>query len=260
MVLITEQFIEKILFDFTLNKNQCKILNLDFPLTQNWDTEILDKKVSEENIELLILLTGKLTEKAQEQIIKNYNFLQKYNNPNKEITAKNKEFSNIEDVSIYCDGACKNNPGPAGSGIAIYKNGQIILYSGLFINDGTNNIAELNALYQSLLFSENYANTVIYSDSTYAIDCITKWAINWEKNNWKKKGGEIKNLDLIQKSYYLYNKIKDSVIIKHVKAHSGIEGNELADRMAVLSIKERKKDFLEFKFDSVDEVLKMESY
>ena len=55
------------------------------------------------------------------------------------------------DVSIYCDGACEPNPGHAGSGIVVYRAGKLTeLWYGLYHPMGTNNTAELNALYHAL--------------------------------------------------------------------------------------------------------------
>lgn len=51
-----------------------------------------------------------------------------------------------------------------------------------------------------------------------------------EENSWTKKGGGIKNLQLIQEAHYLFDDIKDRVVLQHVKGHAGIEGNELSDR------------------------------
>lgn len=72
------------------------------------------------------------------------------------------------------------------------------------------------------------------SDSRYSIDCITKWAKGWKSKGWTRgKGEEVKNLALVQQCYDLYEKLKPHLTITHVKGHANIEGNELADRMAV---------------------------
>lgn len=81
-----------------------------------------------------------------------------------------------------------------------------------------------------------------------------------EKNGWSKKGGEIKNLELIQEAHHLYEKIKNKIEITHVKGHSGIEGNELADRMAVNAIKEKNEDFAFYSYNKIEEVLALKSY
>ena len=150
------------------------------------------------------------------------------------------------DVSIYCDGACEPNPGNAGSGIVVYRNGKLAeLWYGLYNPMGTNNTAELNALYHALRMAEaeiRAGNTVeVCSDSAYSINCIRSWAPNWEKKDWKKPGGEIKNLEIIQDCYAIYRHIKEELTLTHVAAHVGTEGNELADRMAMLAVQRKEK-------------------
>jgi ribonuclease HI len=149
------------------------------------------------------------------------------------------------DLQIYCDGACDPNPGNAGSGMAVYRNGSVFqLWYGLHHPQGTNNTAELNALYHALLMAEQAmqaGQTVeILSDSKYSLSCIDVWASGWEKRGWKKASGEIKNLAIIQTSYTLYNRIKPAVRLTHIRGHAGIEGNELADRMAMLAVQARQ--------------------
>lgn len=150
------------------------------------------------------------------------------------------------DVSIYCDGACEPNPGNAGSGIVVYRAGKLAaLWYGLYNPMGTNNTAELNALYHALRMAETEikaGNTVeVCSDSAYSINCVRSWAPGWEKKGWKKAGGEIKNLDIIQDCYAIYRRIEKELTLTHVAAHVGTEGNELADRMAMLGVVRKEK-------------------
>ncbi len=152
---------------------------------------------------------------------------------------------------LFTDGGCDPNPGKAGSGLAVYyKHDLQELWFGLFNPQGTNNTAELNALHQAIikaadLIAQN--NTVaIFCDSQYAIQCVDTWAVNWQKNNWKKAGGEIKNLAIIQPMFTLYQRVKDRLTLHHVNGHVGVEGNELADRMSMLAIKQREKCFTRY--------------
>jgi ribonuclease HI len=148
-------------------------------------------------------------------------------------------------VSIYCDGACEPNPGNAGSGVAVYRDGKLAeLWYGLYNAAGTNNTAELSALLHALRMAEVELATdqsvEVCSDSQYAINCVSVWAPGWEKRGWKKTGGEIKNLELIQDCYAIYQRIKTSLHLTHVSAHVGHEGNELADRMAMLGVQQKE--------------------
>ena len=274
---IEQNFIELISYKNSLNEKQFEILNLPYPAIENWQNLALQKEVSRNDANLLMLLKGNLSLKAQEQIIKNYHMVLEFNNIKakvyelpkdeikKEIQIDTKADEEEEEyVKIYCDGACSGNPGNAGSGLAIYssKKKPVLLY-GAYEEVGTNNIAELNALHQALIIaSQTHSENIIsiYSDSKYAIDCISTWAYGWKANGWTKKGGEIKNLELIIEAHNLYEKLKNKIEIIHVKGHSGVEGNELADRMAVYTIKEKNKDFSFYSYNKVEEVLSLTSY
>ena len=150
-------------------------------------------------------------------------------------------------ITIYCDGACEPNPGHAGSGIVIYRAGKLAeLWYGLYNPVGTNNTAELNALYHALRMAEaelEAGNSVeVCSDSAYSINCIRLWAPGWEKRGWTKTGGAIKNLKIIQDCYAIYRRIKEKLTLTHVAGHVGTEGNELADRMAMLAVRSKEKE------------------
>lgn len=155
-------------------------------------------------------------------------------------------------TKIFTDGGCEPNPGNAGSGIAVYRKGELSeLWYGLYNPNGTNNTAELNALHQAMMLSQKEItdgrSTAIFCDSKYSIQCITQWASGWEKKGWKKASGEIKNLELIQEMFALYQTLKNDIQILHVNGHVGVEGNELADRMSILAIETHEPDFAQYR-------------
>lgn len=155
------------------------------------------------------------------------------------------------DTKIFTDGGCVPNPGKAGSGIAVYRN-EIVeeLWYGLFDPRGTNNTAELNALFQALIMAKDDIakgkSVAIFCDSKYSIQCVTQWAVGWQKKGWTKKGGEIQNLELIKAMFELHQPLKDAVQVLHVNGHVGVEGNELADRMSIMAIERREADFTRY--------------
>ena len=64
--------------------------------------------------------------------------------------------------------------------------------------DTTNNRMELKALIEAYRALPEDANVTVYSDSQLCVNTINEWAAGWESRGWKRKGGEIKNLDLVQ--------------------------------------------------------------
>lgn len=270
---VDSEFIKMGMSGGTLNMAQCKILGLNDSPNESREALKIERELSTKESNLFLLLRGKLSLKAQEQIIKNYQLLADFHKqPKEEKTTSLESETSVPNkvrlkpsgpnatLTIYCDGACKGNPGKAGSGLAIYgEEAKPTLLYGEYEERGTNNTAELNALYKALLIASEsqFSKVKIYCDSKYSIDCTTTWAYGWKKNGWKKKGGEIKNLAIIKLAHELYESIKNRVTIKHVKGHAGVEGNELADRMAVYAIASKGKGYKRYEYEDVSAVLGM---
>jgi ribonuclease HI len=147
--------------------------------------------------------------------------------------------------------------------MAVYRDDRLSeLWYGLYTPVGTNNTAELNALHQALLLAEREIESertvMIRSDSVYGLNAITKWAAGWEQKGWRRTGGEIMNLELIKKIYADFCRIGSRVKLKHVSAHVGIEGNELADRMAMYAVDQRESEWRRYPEPiDIDKILRM---
>ena len=131
-------------------------------------------------------------------------------------------------ITYYTDGSASPNPGPGG--FAVIKNGQSYIIGGEPSGEVTTNIRMEGLAIMAALTDAAGEECQIFSDSEFWINVITKWAPGWEANNWKKKGGEIKNLDIVQKVYPLYKASKAT--LTWVRGHEGDEGNEMADEWA----------------------------
>ena len=90
---------------------------------------------------------------------------------------------------------------------------------------------ELTALLNAFEIAPENEPILIYTDSELCVDTFTKWISSWEKNGWKKKTGEIKNLDLI-KQVYAAMKRKPLAKLHWIESHNGFLWNEYADSLA----------------------------
>lgn len=141
---------------------------------------------------------------------------------------------NNQNVNVYTDGSCSGNPGPGGwSGIII--NDKISIISG-YEKVTTNNRMELIATINSLKFIDNKTKINLYTDSNYVKNGITVWINNWTKNGWKNsQKKEVANKDLWIELLSLEKKYNINWF--WVKGHSSNLYNNLADKYAVLSMK-----------------------
>lgn len=126
-------------------------------------------------------------------------------------------------IIYYTDGSASPNPGPGGFAVIRDGNPHIL---GSEDGDTTNIRMEGMAIVAALKDAAG-EECSIHTDSEFWINVITKWAPGWAAKGWKKKGGEIKNLDIVHEAYQLYGESQATLI--WVRGHVGTELNELAD-------------------------------
>jgi ribonuclease HI len=90
---------------------------------------------------------------------------------------------------------------------------------------------ELTAAVEGLSALKAPSSVVLYTDSRYVMDGLTKWLPRWKANGWKTANKKpVKNEDLWR--------MLDDVASQHdidwqwVAGHSGDVGNERADTLA----------------------------
>lgn len=177
----------------------------------------------------------------------------------------------MDALTIFCDGACTNNGkkgAKAGFGLYILSGKKELHRCSFRVPSSemqTNQRAELRALLYALQFidlntpeseggsykhgvgacagageiaerSIAHRRPIIYTDSQYGINCLTKWAPKWAANGWKKADkSPVQHLDLIKESLDILKRI--AVELVHVSAHTGGSdfksvGNAVADELA----------------------------
>jgi len=142
----------------------------------------------------------------------------------------------LKEVEIYSDGACSGNPGPGGYGTILKYGVHEKELTGAFENT-TNNRMELMSVIKGLENLNEPCRVIIYSDSKYVVDAITKgWVTKWRSKGWMRNSKEkAKNIDLWQKLLQLAE--IHQVRWLWVKGHADNEYNNRCDKLAVNAIK-----------------------
>ncbi len=128
--------------------------------------------------------------------------------------------------TVYADGACAGNPGPAGLGIVLVGPDGAREEGYEYLGEGTNNIAELTAILRAAELVPDGAAAVVHTDSQYSIGVLTK--------GWKAKA----NQELVAD-------VKDALAqrrgwrLQYVPGHAGVPLNERADELARQAVRPR---------------------
>ena len=135
-------------------------------------------------------------------------------------------------ITVYTDGACKNNPGVGGyAAVMLFDNPEI----GIKIIAGgephtTNSRMELMGVLKALswIYSNYPLEKIhIYTDSQYVTNAINKgWLEKWIERDFRN----IKNKDLWLLMYKYVCRINPT--FTWVRGHNGNMYNEIADKIA----------------------------
>ena len=156
----------------------------------------------------------------------------------------------VEVCMIFCDGACSNNGrrgARAGYGVAVFLNDvEIAATSRALAPDETqtNQRAELRGLETALAAAVATSASIcrIYTDSEYAINCLTRWGPGWSRSGWRKAdGGPVLHRDILEPLLETWRSLRGKASLTHVRAHTGRTdtlsgGNARADELARLAI------------------------
>ena len=105
----------------------------------------------------------------------------------------------------------------------------------------TNNRGEFMGLVKSFEIADKIdpectKELLVFTDSMFLINCLTKWVVGWKRNGFKKADGSpVLNQDLLVLLDQLMRRRK--VTLRHVSAHTGKKDwasqfNDKADRLA----------------------------
>lgn len=152
-------------------------------------------------------------------------------------------------IAIYADESCLgngregSNPGGA-AGVIEYWNPQterLSRFDYWISEPGTTNnrMALRSAIEAFRIVSRKGAffRVVFTSDSQYLVKGMTEWAHGWIARGWKRKEGEIENLDLWKEAVASVR--GHSVEFRWVRGHRGHIQNEYANDLAVRAAREQ---------------------
>jgi ribonuclease HI len=99
-------------------------------------------------------------------------------------------------IIAAADGSALGNPGPAGWGW--YVDDDCWAVGGWA--HGTNNMAELTAVLDLLQQTAHLGEELlVYCDSTYVINSVTKWMPGWKRRGWRKGDGKaVLNVEIMK--------------------------------------------------------------
>lgn len=156
----------------------------------------------------------------------------------------------VEVCTIFCDGACTNNGrrgARAGYGVAVFLNDAEIATTSRPLapeETQTNQRAELRGLETALAAAVATTAPIcrVYTDSEYAINCLTRWGPGWVRAGWRKAdGGPVLHRDILEPLLETWHSLRGKATLSHVRAHTGradtlSRGNARADELARASL------------------------
>jgi ribonuclease HI len=127
----------------------------------------------------------------------------------------------VTGVVLRTDGGSRGNPGPAGAGFVIERDGEIICRGGRFIGSHTNNVAEYEALIWGLenVTALGHRSVTVYADSELLVKQVN--------GQYRVKNEGLK--PLFARALKLLRGF-DTFKVAHVRREQNTEADEMANQ------------------------------
>jgi len=143
----------------------------------------------------------------------------------------------LRKVVLYCDGACRGNPGIGGYGVVLVCDDDDRKELNGAVPETTNNRMELLAAIAGLEELQDRCAVRITTDSQYVKRGMTEWIHSWLARGWKTASRKpVLNRDLWERLYDLSK--RHEVKWDWVRGHAGDTLNERCDELANRAIDE----------------------
>lgn len=142
-------------------------------------------------------------------------------------------------IFVYADESCLGNqfrgrarPGGAGGVVESFQPGRGWIRKDFWTSeaDTTNNRMAIRSAIIPLAALRRPSRVVFTTDSRYLVDGMTQWVHGWAARGWRRKGGEIENLELWRQ--LLEAARPHRIQWRWVKGHAGHPHNEYANHLA----------------------------
>ena len=145
----------------------------------------------------------------------------------------------LQRVTIHADESClgnqfkrRANPGAA-AGLVEHWSGDAWVRRDFWVaeRDTTNNRMALTSAIVGLGYLRRPCRVRFVSDSQYLVKGMNEWVRGWEARGWRRKGGEVENVELWKEALRVAERHEVEWI--WVRGHAGHPKNEYANFLAV---------------------------
>jgi ribonuclease HI len=151
-------------------------------------------------------------------------------------------------IAIYADESCLGNqyqdrarPGGAAGVVEFHHPMRGWVRRDFWTSepDTTNNRMAIRSAILPLSALKTRSRVTFTSDSRYLVDGMTRWVHDWVRRGWKRKGGEVENVELWKELVAVAR--GHQVEWKWVRGHAGHPQNEYANHLAIRAAQEQTR-------------------
>jgi ribonuclease HI len=142
-------------------------------------------------------------------------------------------------IFVYADESCLGNqnrgrarPGGAAGLVELFHPDRGWVRRDFWVSepDTTNNRMAIRSAIVALQALKQPTRVVFTSDSRYLVDAMTQWVHGWAARGWKRKDGEVENLEMWKELLGVARPHR--IQWRWVKGHAGHPQNEYANHLA----------------------------